>query len=334
MTSLTRRSTLKTYPTNLDSLEERQVVEKLYTIAEVADKLNLSAKTLRRWEEAGRFTPSRTLGGQRRYSIEDLQILDAIKHGTIPDQKDLLTLQQAAALFGVSPATIDRWENEGKIHPLITAGNTYYPRTRLMSKLGQLQTEMLPQMERVPYTPPPSYEEPPAPQTIVDTPSTPERTVSPHPRDHHSDVPRLSTLSTTEPTSARHHRAWLHRVNVDTVIVNTAITLTLLAGYYFLTRPFKLVEPVTPTSLLQAVTPAIDPDIMRIKSMIDPTGNITAPSLTLLPGIAPEKPAPGTLYFDTGSQAYRYYTNGKWNDLVPAPASSASAVATPAASIR
>lgn len=114
-------------------------MDKLYTIQEVATKLNLSDKTLRRWEEAGRFTSSRTLGNQRRYSLEDLQILDAIKHGTINEQKDLLTIDQAGKICGVSPTTILRWEETGKIHPFITSGNTYYPRQKLIEKMDELK---------------------------------------------------------------------------------------------------------------------------------------------------------------------------------------------------
>ncbi|MFH1244380.1 MAG: MerR family DNA-binding transcriptional regulator [bacterium] len=114
-------------------------MDKLYTINEVATRLNLSDKTLRRWEEAGRFSGSRTLGNQRRYSLDDLQILDALKHNVIREQKDLLSISQAATLCGVSPSTIDRWENEGKIHPFITSGNTYYPKARLLEKLDELK---------------------------------------------------------------------------------------------------------------------------------------------------------------------------------------------------
>ena len=114
-------------------------MDKLYTIQEVATKLNLSDKTLRRWEEAGRFVSSRTLGNQRRYSLEDLQILDAIKHGTINEQKDLLNITQASKLCGVSPTTLLRWEENGKIHPLITSGNTYYPRQKLIEKMDELK---------------------------------------------------------------------------------------------------------------------------------------------------------------------------------------------------
>ena len=125
--------------TNLDTYLDVQVMDKLYTIQEVATKLNLSDKTLRRWEEAGRFLSSRTLGNQRRYSLEDLQILDAIKHGTINEQKDLLTIYQAAKICGVTPTTILRWENDGKIHPFITSDNTYYLKPRLVEKMDELK---------------------------------------------------------------------------------------------------------------------------------------------------------------------------------------------------
>ena len=214
-------------------------MEKLYTIAEVADKLNLSAKTLRRWEEAGRFTPSRTLGGQRRYSIEDLQILDALKHGTIPDQKDLLTLAQAAALFGVSPATVDRWENEGKIHPFITAGTTYYPRHRLMEKIGELQKEFIP--EPPPPTPPRSVY-----MNVAD-----QVTTSPAPM---SAPPTPSHPSTTSTKGDRDHRT----IILDALVINTAVTLVLLTGYYFLTRPLDVVSPA---GSVQGVEAAKDPRV-------------------------------------------------------------------------
>ena len=41
---------------------------KLLTIQEVADILRVSTKTLRRWDQAGRFVPIRTAGNQRRYT--------------------------------------------------------------------------------------------------------------------------------------------------------------------------------------------------------------------------------------------------------------------------
>lgn len=112
---------------------------KVYTIQEVATILNLSDKTLRRWEEAGRFSPKRTLGNQRRYSVDDLQILDALKHGTIESQSELLSLNQAAEYAGVTTAAILRWESEGKLYPFVTDSHTYYPSPQLQSKLAVLK---------------------------------------------------------------------------------------------------------------------------------------------------------------------------------------------------
>lgn len=47
----------------------------LYTIQEVATLLNVSPKTLRRWEETGRIKPIRTAGNQRRYRLDDVKKL-------------------------------------------------------------------------------------------------------------------------------------------------------------------------------------------------------------------------------------------------------------------
>lgn len=190
-------------------------MDNLYSIIEVATKLGLSDKTLRRWEEAGRFSPSRTLGNQRRYSLEDLQILDAIKHGTINEQKDLLTVDQAGQLCGVSPTTIVRWEDAGKIHPLITSGNTYYPRQKLMEKMDELKK---------------SYVEPepePSSQGTVPMVTTP---------------PKLSPLSPslTQTSSL---------FNLQSSILNILTTLILLLTYHLLFN-----QPSAPVSPRQAGT--------------------------------------------------------------------------------
>lgn len=135
-----------------------------YTIKEAAAKLALNPKTLRRWEQAGRFRASRTLGGQRRYSLLDLQILDALKHGLIERQSDLLDVTSAAKLCGVSESTLTRWESEGLIHSLATSSGTFYPRARLLAQLAS----------RTHPTPPP---------TITLTPPS-SVSPSPHPHDH------------------------------------------------------------------------------------------------------------------------------------------------------
>lgn len=193
-------------------------MDKLYTIQEVAAKLGLSDKTLRRWEEAGRFQSTRTLGNQRRYTIEDLQILDAIKHGTINLQSDLLTPTQAAALCGVSPATIQRWENEGKIHPFITSLNTFYPRPKLMEKLDELK------------------------KSSVEPPLTPEPEI---PTLHETTQPMLQgthlnrnpRLPVEEGSSADERRVPIGPLtpiaSFSPILTNALVTLVLILSYHF-----------------------------------------------------------------------------------------------------
>src|SRR4051812_8140766 len=48
---------------------------KLLTIQQVADALGVNAKTLRRWEAKGVLIAKRTEGNQRRYTLQDVEIL-------------------------------------------------------------------------------------------------------------------------------------------------------------------------------------------------------------------------------------------------------------------
>lgn len=217
-------------------------MDKLYTIVEVAAKLNLSDKTLRRWEEAGRFTPSRTLGNQRRYSLDDLQVLDAIKHGVVNEQKDLLTLVQASKLCGVSPTTIIRWENDGKIHPLITSGNTYYPRHKLMEKMDSLKTQY----------PEPKLEPMPArPDVEVET-----RTKEPDP----TMPTRLAQLPTKQVTSLLVPQR--SDTNLKTMVANILITVIILVAYHLIFNQTPTLPQSPGTGAVQGVaTTTQDPRV-------------------------------------------------------------------------
>jgi len=210
-------------------------MDKLYTIQEVATKLNLSDKTLRRWEEAGRFCSSRTLGNQRRYSIDDLQVLDAIKHGVVNEQKDLLTLVQASNLCGVSPTSIIRWENDGKIHPLITSGNTYYPRQKLVEKMEDLKTTNL---EPVPSVANLASES-------VRNFAIPDKKLSPLP----VPVPNIPGMS--GPT-------------ISPILTNMLITFILLISYHLLfnQKPSAPISPSNNVGSVQGVaTTTLDPRV-------------------------------------------------------------------------
>lgn len=211
-------------------------MDKLYTIQEVATKLNLSDKTLRRWEEAGRYTSSRTLGNQRRYTIEDLQILDAIKHSTINEQKDLLTIEQAGKLCGVSPTTILRWEDSGKIHPFITSGNTYYPRQKLIEKMEELKKIYV---EPSPITPPSTPITPP-PVPVGARPASPE-----------TPEPKLTPLI----TRASH----VSPQQFNVYLANTLITLVIILSYHLIFNQSSV--PISPQSgSVQGASSTITPD--------------------------------------------------------------------------
>ncbi len=54
-----------------ENLEDHKV-----SIGEAARITGVSISTLRRWESQGLIAPTRTLGGQRRYSVKGLQDLE------------------------------------------------------------------------------------------------------------------------------------------------------------------------------------------------------------------------------------------------------------------
>lgn len=116
-----------------------------YRINEAAAKLHLSEKTLRRWEQAGKITPNRTEGGKRRFETHDIQVLDAIKHGLIDSDKDLLSPEEAARLLGLDETTFEKYEQNGQFHPLITSTGIYYPKKRLLRELKNSIQKTAPQ---------------------------------------------------------------------------------------------------------------------------------------------------------------------------------------------
>jgi DNA-binding transcriptional MerR regulator len=57
--------------------------DQLFTILQVSEKLKVPKPTLRFWEKElnGLFVPLRTHGGQRRYTAQNLLVLEEIKRG-------------------------------------------------------------------------------------------------------------------------------------------------------------------------------------------------------------------------------------------------------------
>jgi excisionase family DNA binding protein len=52
---------------------------KQYPIGKAAKTLGISPSTIRRWEKEGKLATSRTLGGQRRFGLEEIQELKSKK---------------------------------------------------------------------------------------------------------------------------------------------------------------------------------------------------------------------------------------------------------------
>lgn len=275
--------------------------ESTYTISETAEKLNLSEKTLRRWEEAGRFTPSRTVGNQRRYSTEDLQILDAIKHNVIPHQKDLLTKEAAATFLDVTEPTIDRLVTEGQLYPFTTVSTKYYPRHRLLPLLGNIkgETPKLP-----PFDPTPIAKQSAEPQPVK---MHTNNTLPPTPIPSHSLIPKSSIPYTQ-------------------YSIQVLITITIITVYHLLFRsPTTPKSPTPDAGSVQGA--ATNPSLVLLDDMLDTsTGGLTAttitsklgtitPNLTLLPGITPTSPFPGSLYYDASENVLKIYTTNGWQAI-------------------
>lgn len=286
-------------------------MDRLYTISEVAAKLGLATKTLRRWEETGKFVGSRTLGGQRRYSLADLQILDAIKHGTISGSSELLNLTQASALFGVTEATFIRWENEGKIHPLITAGDTYYPRSRLMVKLTELRPE--PQVIEPRYEP---ISLPPLPPPPASSPLPPVKSfIQPEiksqlPSNSRSTIPHSKRISPLSP--------------ILLLTLNLCTTVFAILLYHLLVYN-RDSSPIVPQAQgqVQGSSTTNQASLTLLDSILEPNGNLkpkslATASLSLIPSVPPTSAVPGALYFDAGSQTLKLFTDS-WTDLPSRP---------------
>jgi DNA-binding transcriptional MerR regulator len=71
----------------------------LYTVGQVADLLGVPAAFLRRLEAHDAVRPSRTSGGQRRYSRNDVEHIDALS-GLMTDGITLVGAMRIVALQG------------------------------------------------------------------------------------------------------------------------------------------------------------------------------------------------------------------------------------------
>ena len=276
-----------------------------FTTSQAAQKLNLHPKTLRRWEQAGKFTPQRTLGNQRRYSSKDIIQLQAIKIGQITPQltDKLLTTNQAAQKLHVSPATIRRWTRENKL------------KLTLDKQLNQgYSNQALNQFLKTPTT-------------LV----TPEKSPSPPP----SPASDISSLPQTI--------SWLKRPKLQKAFVYSSITTLFLSlGLVIYLYLNHLQSPVSPSS--DQILGAQDIEVILPKvgsflnnritigsdtgdlSFLDDKGNLYAKnvalienslhtsSLQLLPSSQPENQI-GRQYVNQDTGDLMYFDGSDWISL-------------------
>ncbi|GIH65783.1 MerR family transcriptional regulator [Microbispora siamensis] len=82
-------------------------------IGEVAERLGLSLRTIRHYEEVGLVVPARTQGGFRLYSEEDVQRLALIRRMkplgfTLEEMRDLLEITDRLARGDDDPGLLTR----------------------------------------------------------------------------------------------------------------------------------------------------------------------------------------------------------------------------------
>ena len=107
--------------------------DSLLTPGEVAAIFGVNPKTVTRWERVGKLQAIRTLGGHRRFRTTEVEALrrefragaagSTNGDGADPSGDDaLLTPGEVAAIFGVNPKTVTRWERSGRLRAVRTLG--------------------------------------------------------------------------------------------------------------------------------------------------------------------------------------------------------------------
>jgi MerR family transcriptional regulator/heat shock protein HspR len=88
--------------------------EPMISIGTVAEKVNASVSTIRKYEAEGLIVPHRTDSGHRLFSLEDIERIKVIQH-LIQDRglniEGIRRLQTLLPCWEILPCTLDNWEN-------------------------------------------------------------------------------------------------------------------------------------------------------------------------------------------------------------------------------
>ncbi len=99
-------------------------------LSEASRVLGVSPATLRRWSDAGRLRVFTTPGGHRRFSRSALERLlpadrsrrPSIGGAGLSPSRIARTYRRASRVLGISPATLRRWSDAGRLRVFTTPG--------------------------------------------------------------------------------------------------------------------------------------------------------------------------------------------------------------------
>ncbi len=83
-----------------------------FRISEVSSLLNVSASTLRQWENVGLTSPSRTKGGYRTYSSQQIERLKVIQNLRFKNGLNMVAIRQFLDKSEPAAARVAPRENE------------------------------------------------------------------------------------------------------------------------------------------------------------------------------------------------------------------------------
>jgi DNA-binding transcriptional MerR regulator len=134
--------------------ENLPTTNRLLSISQAAQKLNVSIKTLRRWENSGLVHPIRNELNRRMYSEAELDNLENRKYKPLPQNsiapQNYHSISEAADEIGVSVKTLRRWDSEGKIN---TSRDELNRRVFTADLISQIKTNRPSYGQTLPATP-------------------------------------------------------------------------------------------------------------------------------------------------------------------------------------
>jgi MerR family transcriptional regulator/heat shock protein HspR len=98
----------------MDRIKDLNLNEPMISIGTIAEKVNASVSTIRKYEAEGLIIPHRTDSGHRLFSLEDIDRIRMIQH-LIQDRgfniEGIRRLQTLLPCWEILPCTLKKWDN-------------------------------------------------------------------------------------------------------------------------------------------------------------------------------------------------------------------------------